>query len=203
MNEMKRQMKMAENKQRYKEIIKQFDGVIRNLDIGIDKCWAKAKEALVERNDMNSFKLFGRSLKYYTNMKNSIEAVKAQFENYYIQMEVANTFVGLKDVLGRTAKMMDTMPSLTRNNKDFMKFKKSVMKGQISMDSINSMMSNLDPSADSELTPSELKALQDEILMQSGAGSVTINDPNQNTQPQQNAANENSSGSDFFKELDI
>ncbi len=195
MNDIKRRMKMMEEKQQAKDIIKQFDSVIVNLDNGIAKCREKAKEALVKRNDMAGFKMFGRSMKYYQNMKNSIEAIKCQFENYLIQVEVANTFVGLKDVLGKTAKMMDSMPSLQKNNRDFMKFKKSIMKGQLSMDSINSMMSNLDPSADSELTPAELDSLKDEILMTSGASQTTIGATEGDKASQ--------SSGDFFSELDI
>ena len=195
MNDIKRRMKMMEEKQQAKDIIKQFDSVIVNLDNGIAKCREKAKEALVKRNDMAGFKMFGRSMKYYQNMKNSIEAIKCQFENYLIQVEVANTFVGLKDVLGKTAKMMDSMPSLQKNNRDFMKFKKSIMKGQLSMDSINSMMSTLDPSADSELTPAELDSLKDEILMTSGASQTTIGATEGDKASQ--------SSGDFFSELDI
>ena len=197
MNDIKRRMKMMEEKQQAKDIIKQFDSVIVNLDNGIAKCREKAKEALVKRNDMAGFKMFGRSMKYYQNMKNSIEAIKCQFENYLIQVEVANTFVGLKDVLGKTAKMMDSMPSLQKNNRDFMKFKKSIMKGQLSMDSINSMMSNLDPSADSELTPAELDSLKDEILMTSGASQTTIGATNTEGDKASQASG------DFFSELDI
>ena len=195
MNDIKRRMKMMEEKQQAKDIIKQFDSVIVNLDNGIAKCREKAKEALVKRNDMAGFKMFGRSMKYYQNMKNSIEAIKCQFENYLIQVEVANTFVGLKDVLGKTANMMDSMPSLQKNNRDFMKFKKSIMKGQLSMDSINSMMSNLDPSADSELTPAELDSLKDEILMTSGASQTTIGATEGDKASQ--------ASGDFFSELDI
>ncbi len=197
MNEIKRRMKMMEEKAQAKEIIKQFDSVINNLDNGIAKCREKAKDALVNRNDMNSFRMFGRSMKYYNNMKTSIEIVKAQFENYLIQVEVANTFVGLKDVLGKTAKMMDSMPSLQKNNKDFMKFKKSIMKGQICMDSINSMMANLDPSADAEMTPDEIESLKDEILMQSGASKSKIGATDTDT------SKASESSSDFFSELDI
>ena len=197
MNDIKRRMKMMEEKAQAKEIIKQFDSVITNLDNGIAKCREKAKEALIQRNDMASFKMFGRSLKYYNNMKASIETIKCQFENYLIQVEVANTFVGLKDVLGKTAKMMDSMPSLQKNNRDFMKFKKSILKGQLSMDSINSMMSNLDPSADAEMTPDEIQSLKDELLMSSGASSSKIG----NMQGDTNKASDSSS--DFFGELDI
>ena len=64
MNEIKRRLKMAEDKQRANEIIKQFDQVITKLDSGTAKCREKAKEALIKRNDMNSFKLFARSMKY-------------------------------------------------------------------------------------------------------------------------------------------
>ena len=112
MNDLKRRMKMMEERQHAKDIIKQFDAIIVKLDNGIDKCREKAKECLIERNDMNGFRMFGRSMKYYGNMKSSIEAIKCQFENYLIQVEVADSFVGLKDVIGKTAKMMDTMPSL-------------------------------------------------------------------------------------------
>ena len=198
MNEIKRRMKMAEDKQRANEIVKQFDQVINKLDSGTSKCRDKAREALLKRNDMNSFKLFARSMKYYQNMKTNIETVKCQFENYLIQVEVASTFVGLKDVLAKTAKMMDSMPSLKKNNKDFMKFKKSLMKGQLSMDSINSMMTNMDPSVDSEMTEDEIKALKDEILMTSGEANVKVNE---NTS--ENTNTNTSSNSDFFSELDV
>lgn len=201
MNELKRKMKMMEEKQEAKEIIKQFDSVCVKLDNGIAQCREKAKEALVNRNDMNSFKMFGRSMKYYSNMKNSIETIKCQFENYLIQVEVANTFVGLKSVLGKTAKMMDSMPSLQRNNRDFMKFKKSIMKGQLSMDSINSMMANMDPSADSEMTQDEINALKDEIMMSTGAGKVKVDNTDTNTSGNTNKAAEPQG--DFFQELDI
>ena len=195
MNEIKRKMKMAEDKRQAKEIIANFDKICISLENGIAKCREKAREALVNRNDMASFKLFARSMKYYQGMKTNMEAIKCQFENYLIQVEVANTFVGLKDVLGKTAKMMDSMPSLQKNNRDFMKFKKSIMKGQLSMDSINSMMSNLDPSADSELTPAELDSLKDEILMTSGASQTTIGATEGDKASQ--------ASGDFFSELDI
>lgn len=198
MNEIKRRMKMAEDKQRANEIIKQFDQVIIKLDNGTSKCREKAKEALVKRNDMNSFRLFARSMKYYQGMKTNIESIKCQFENYLIQVDVASTFVGLKDVLSRTAKMMDSMPSLKRNNKDFMKFKRSLMKGQLSMDSINSMMSNMDPSMDSEMTEEEINSLKDEILMTSGAADVNVK-TSSNSQTETNA----NSNSDFFSDLDV
>ena len=128
-------------------------------------------------------------------MKSNLENIKCQFENYLIQVEVASTFVGLKDVLSKTAKMMDSMPSLKKNNKDFMKFKKSLMKGQLSMDSINSMMSNMDPSVDSEMTEDEINALKDEILMTSGAANVNVSTSTNN--------NTESNNSDFFSELDV
>ena len=197
MNEMKRRMKQMEIKQQGKEVVKQFDGIINNLDRGIAQCREKAKDALVNRNDMESFKLFGRSMKYYTNMKASINAVKAQFENYLIQAEVANTFVNLKGVLGKTAKLMDTMPSLQKNNRDFMKFKKSVMKGQLSMESINSMMANLDPSTDSEMSPDEIQSLKDEILMTTGAATTKVANTEEKKGP------ETQTSGDFFNELDI
>ncbi len=201
MNEIKRKMKMMEEKAEAKEVIKQFDSVITKLDNGIAQCREKAKEALIKRNDMNAFKMFGRSMKYYSNMKNSIETIKCQFENYLIQVEVAGTFVDLKGVLGKTAKMMNSMPSLQKNSRDFMKFKKSIMKGQISMDSINSMMANMDPSADSEMTQDEINALKDEIMMSTGAGKVTVDntDTNTSTGTKQAAAPQG----DFFEELDI
>ena len=201
MNEIKRKMKMMEEKAEAKEVIKQFDSVITKLDNGIAQCREKAKEALIKRNDMNAFKMFGRSMKYYSNMKNSIETIKCQFENYLIQVEVAGTFVDLKGVLGKTAKMMNSMPSLQKNSRDFMKFKKSIMKGQISMDSINSMMANMDPSADSEMTQDEINALKDEIMMSTGAGKVTVDntDTNTSTETKQAAAPQG----DFFEELDI
>ena len=94
---------------------------------------------------------------------------------------------------------MDTMPSLQKNNRDFMKFKKSVMKGQLSMESINSMMSNLDPSTDSEMTPDELQSLKDEILMTSGAATSKVAAPEE----KKAAAAATDTSSDFFNELDI
>lgn len=198
MNEMKRRMKMAEDRQKANEIIKQFDRVITNLDNGITKCRDKAKEALIKRNDLNSFKTFARSMKYYRGIKTNIETIKCQFENYLIQVEVASTFVGLKSVLASTAKMMDSMPSLKKNNKDFMKFKKSIMKGQLSMESINDMMGNLDPSVDSEMTEDELNSLKDEILMTSGAANVNIQ-----TEGEEKSQTTGQTNDDFFKELNV
>ncbi|MCR4898187.1 MAG: SNF7 family protein [Acholeplasmatales bacterium] len=197
MNETKRQLKMAENKQRANEVIRQFDQVINRLDRGIAKCREKAKEALLKRNDMNSFKLFARSMKYYQTMKTNIETVRYQFENYLIQVEMASSFVGLKDVFAKSAKLMDAMPSLSRNNKDFMKFKKSLLKGQISMDSINNMVSNMDPSQDYEMSEEDLNALKDEILMTSGEANVNVNTSTST------ATNTSTNNSDFFSELDI
>ncbi|MBO5528758.1 MAG: hypothetical protein J6A47_05485 [Bacilli bacterium] len=198
MNDLKRRMKMMEERQHAKDIIKQFDAIIVKLDNGIDKCREKAKECLIERNDMNGFRMFGRSMKYYGNMKSSIEAIKCQFENYLIQVEVADSFVGLKDVIGKTAKMMDTMPSLQKNNKDFMKFKKSLMKGQLSMESINSMMSNLDPSSDAEMSNAELESLKEEILMTSGAAQSKVASPKADK-----ATQKSPSDNSFFDELDL
>ena len=197
MNEIKRKMKMAEDKRQAKEIIANFDKICISLENGIAKCREKAREALVNRNDMASFKLFARSMKYYQNMKTNMEAIKCQFENYLIQVEVANTFVGLKDVLGRTARMMDSMPSLKRNNRDFMKFKKSIMKGQLSMDSINSMMGDLDPSTEAELSPDELEAIRQEVLVGTSGSAIPM--PNGQGQATPQAQPEG----DVFAELDI
>ena len=199
MNEIKRKMKMAEDKRQAKEIIANFDRICVSLENGIAKCREKAREALVNRNDMASFKLFARSMKYYQGMKTNMETLKCQFENYLIQVEVANTFVGLKDVLGRTARMMDSMPSLNRNNRDFMKFKKSIMRGQLSMDSINSMMGDLDPSTEAELSPDELEAIRQEVLVGTAGSSIAM----PSGQGQGQATPQGEPQGDVFAELDL
>lgn len=194
MNEIKRKMKKAEEEQKAKQIIREFDTAIAKINNSIGRYRELAKDAL-GRNDINSFKQFGKSMKYCRAMVNSLQTIKCQFENYLIQVDIASTFVGLKNVLASTAKMMDSMPSLKRNNKDFMKFKKSLLKGQISMDSITSMMNDMDPSSDTEMTEDEIKALKDEILMTSGSADVKIGATTE--------TNKNTSNDDFFKELDV
>jgi hypothetical protein len=72
------------------------------------------------------------------------------------------------------------------------------MKGQLSMESINDMMGNLDPSLDSEMTEDELNSLKDEILMTSGAANVSVNTNQQGETQTQTQGND-----DFFSELNI
>ncbi len=190
MNETKRRLKMMEDRQKANSCIRELNQIEKTLENGTARARVKAKECLL-RNDENNFRLFARTIKYYTNLEANIESIRCQFENYLIQAEMASTFIGLKSVLGKTAKMMDLMPSLKKNNKDFQKFRRSLLKGQISMESFSGMMSDLDPSNDSELTKDELDALSVDLLSseKSSVSSATVDHAK--------------SDEDFFKELDI
>ncbi len=198
MNELKRQERLIRDRQEKDQLLKQFNMIDNKLELGIKQCRNKAKDALLKQNDVEGFKMFAKSMKYYQGLKNNIAKVRNQFENFWIQAEIASTFIGLKGVLKKTADMMDSMPSLKKNTKDFNKFRRALLKGQISMDSINNMMENLDPSGDTMMSDEELDSLKKEFLLSENVATGS------NTLQQGNVlvdANTTTSNDDFFAEI--
>ncbi|MBQ8142931.1 MAG: hypothetical protein IJ194_07245 [Bacilli bacterium] len=194
MNELRRQEQLARDRQEKNQLINQFNQIDNKLENAIGQCKTKAKDALLKHNDVEGFKMFAKSMKYYQGLRFNITKIRNQFENFWIQAEIASTFIGLKGVLKKTANMMDSMPSLKRNSKDFLKFKRSLLKGQISMDSINNMMADLDPSTDTSMSEEEFDSLKKEFLLSSNmaTGSNTLNANDTNTV---------SANDDFFAEI--
>ncbi len=193
--EVKNRMKLEQQKQNARTQIRELDKIIGRLDEGMTTCATKVREA-VNRGDTTTAHMFANSWKFNQNRKVFLERMKSTFENYLIQVEINSSFVNIKDIYKNAASLMDSMPSMKKNNKDFMKMKKSMMKGQLSMESMSSMMSDMDPALDTKMDESEFNGLLNQI------GVTMPNNIASNTAT--NAATETASNSeDLFNEINL
>ena len=62
-----------------------------------------------------------------------MQTIRVQFQTYVKTAQFIDTIGGIRPVLRKAAEIMDSMPSISRNNKDMMKFKKGLMKGQLNI----------------------------------------------------------------------
>ena len=60
---------------------------------------------------------------------------------------------------------MEKLPSFARNRKDFRKFQKGLLKGQLNMQAMSSMISTINPAASTTRSSSDLSALKESLLV--------------------------------------
>lgn len=187
---MKKELKKMQNQQKAQESLNQLSSTIAGLDKMIDEFYLDAKEQLLQNNE-EGFELIANSIFYFQDFRKMILSIKVQFQTYLKTAQVMDSIEGLRPVLKQTAKAMDSYPSLSKNSKDFAKFKKSLLKGQLNMKAMSSMMTTINPAAASTHTKDDFASLKERLLMDV---------PNKNIIPNQetSALKDNS---DFFQEI--
>ena len=130
----------------------------------IDGLYADAKNYLL-MNDESGFELIANSIFYFQDIRKIIQTIKVQFQAYIKTAEFMNTVEGIRPVLKQIAKNMNSMPSISQNNKDFAKFKKSLMRGQLNMKAMSAMMKTINPAVQNVRSKEELDALKERLLV--------------------------------------
>ena len=95
-----------------------------------------------------------------------------------------DTIEGVRPVLKNIANNMNSYPSMNKSNKDFMKFKKSLLRGQLNMKAMTSMMTSINPATTTTRSKEEMNSLKQSILIKNGmnpnlnvqTGKITEND---------------------------
>lgn len=140
----------------------------------IDEFYTDARERLLE-NDETGFELIANSIFYFQDIKKIVQTIRVQFQTYVKTAQFISTTGGIRPVLRKAAEIMDSMPSISRNNKDMMKFKKGLMKGQLNIKSLSSMMNAVNPATASTRSKEEMDALKERLLVDIGANNAQRN----------------------------
>ena len=172
MFEVKKEMKRMEAQQEAQEQLNQLMTTEKSIDKMITEFFNDAKERLMD-NDETGFELIANSIFYFQDIKKIVQTIRVQFQTYTKTAQFMNTIEGLRPVLRKTADMMNKMPSMNQNNKDLMKFKKGLMKGQLNMKAMSSMMTSVNPATTSSRSKEEFDALKERLLMPAGGATVT------------------------------
>lgn len=187
----KKEMKKMESQQKAQDSLNQLSSAITGIDKMIDNFYLDAKEQLLQNNE-EGFALIANSIFYFQDFRKMLLSIKVQFQTYLKTAQVMDTIEGLRPVLKQTAKTMDSYPSLNKNSKDFIKFKKSLIKGQLNMKAMSSMMVSINPAASTVHSQSDFSSLKERLLLD--APKLDIN-----TKTDTNTSlNDNS---DFFSEI--
>lgn len=172
MFEVKKEMKRMEAQQAAQEQLNELMSTEKSIDKMITEFFNDAKERLMD-NDEAGFELIANSIFYFQDIKKIVQTIRVQFQTYTKTAQFMNTIEGLRPVLRKTADMMNKMPSMNQNNKDLMKFKKGLMKGQLNMKAMSSMMTSVNPATASSRSKEEFDALKERLLMPAGGATVT------------------------------
>lgn len=159
-----KEIKKIESKEKATNQLKELTGVYNDIEKTISKYYVKAKEVLL-RNDEESFEIIANSIFYYQDVQRVLQIVMVRFETYLISFDTMYAINGIRSVLKSTAKMMTSFPSISANNKDFKKFKRAMLRGQLNMKAMTSMMREMNPGESSPRSNEELSALKERILM--------------------------------------
>lgn len=195
-----KEMKKLENQQKAQEQLNTLAATLKSIEKMIDEFAEDARNCLIN-NDQAGYELIANSIYYFMDIQKVVQTVKVQFQTYIKTAQFMDTIEGLRPVLKNTAQLMNSMPSLEKNNRDFMKFRKSLMRGQLNMKAMTSMMTNINPAAQTTRSREELDALKERLLLGANRPLTGLNvDVAANTATSENtsriAANE-----DFFSAI--
>lgn len=167
MFEVKKEMKKLQAQQEAQEQLNQLISTEKSIDKMVDEFFKDAKDRLLD-NDEAGFELIANSIFYFQDIKKIVQTIRVQFQTYTKTAQFMETVNGLRPVLRKTADMMNSMPSMSRNNKDLLKFKKGLMKGQLNMKAMSSMMTSVNPATATSRSKEEFEALKERLLMTEG-----------------------------------
>ena len=159
-----KEMKKLENQQKAQEQLNTLAATLKSIEKMIDEFAEDARNCLIN-NDQAGYELIANSIYYFMDIQKVVQTVKVQFQTYIKTAQFMDTIEGLRPVLKNTAQLMNSMPSLEKNNRDFMKFRKSLMRGQLNMKAMTSMMTNINPAAQTTRSREELDALKERLLL--------------------------------------
>lgn len=160
----RKEIKRMESKEKATNQLKELNSVSNSIDSAISKFYIKAKDRLL-KNDETGFEIIANSIFYFQEIQNVIQTVSIRFETYLTSVDTMFAIEGIRPVLRETAKLMNSFPNLNKNSKDFRKFKRALMRGQLNMKAMTSMMSSINPAEASQKSPDELQALKERILI--------------------------------------
>ena len=193
---MSKELKKMENQQKANEQLNQLSNALKSIDKMIEEFYADAKDRLMN-NDEVGFELIANSIFYFQDIQKVLQTVKVQFQTYVKTAQFMDTIEGIRPVLKQTAAMMNSYPSFSKNNKDFMKFKKGLMRGQLNMKAMTSMMTTINPAMDTMRSKEEFGALKERLMLGSSRPMMDVNtNADANTASSRVAQNE-----DFFNAI--
>lgn len=179
----RQELKRIENRNKANEQLGELINALKNVDKSIEDLKRDAEEQLLNDNEAG-FELVASSIFYFQDVRNVIQTVKIQFQTYIKTAEVMDTIEGVRPVLKNIANNMNSYPSMNKSNKDFMKFKKSLLRGQLNMKAMTSMMTSINPATTTTRSKEEMNSLKQSILIKNGmnpnlnvqTGKITEND---------------------------
>lgn len=174
MFDVKKEMKRMEARQEAQNQLNELISTEKSIDKMIDEFYTDARERLLE-NDETGFELIANSIFYFQDIKKIVQTIRVQFQTYVKTAQFIDAIGGIRPVLRKAAEIMDSMPSISRNNKDMMKFKKGLMKGQLNIKSLSSMMNAVNPATASTRSKEEMDALKERLLVDIGANNAQRN----------------------------
>lgn len=164
MFETRKELKRMETANKANEQLVQLGNALKSIDKMIEELYADAKAQLL-LNDEAGFELMANSIFYFQDIRKIIQTIKTQFQAYTKTAEFMNTIEGIRPILRQIANNMNAYPSISKNNKDFAKFKKSLLRGQLNMKAMGSMMTSLNPAVQNVRSKDELDALKERLLV--------------------------------------
>lgn len=173
MFETSKELKRLENANKANEQLVQLGNALKTIDKIILELYSDAKEQLL-LNDEAGFELIANSIFYFQDIRKVVQTIKTQFQAYVKTAEFMNTIESIRPILKQIANNMNSYPSINKNNKDFSKFKKSLLKGQLNMKAVSSMMSSINPAVQNVRSKEELDALKERLLVGSNDSATDV-----------------------------
>lgn len=168
MFEVKKEMKRMQAQHEAQEQLNELLSTEKSIDKMINEFFSDAKERLME-NDEAGFELVANSIFYFQDIRKVVQTIRVQVQTYTKTAQFMNTIEGLRPILRKTADMMNSMPSMSKNNKDLIKFKRALMKGQLNMKMMSAMMTSVNPATSTVRSKEEFEALKERLLLPAGA----------------------------------
>lgn len=170
--ETRKELKRLENKQKEQETLNDLITQETEINNLVDEFTVDAKNELLENNE-EGFELIASSIYYFLELKRVIHSVRVQFQTYIKTTNCMQSLNSVKNALKLASKTLESLPSLKANQKDFAKFKRSLMKGQLNMKAITGMMSSINPALNTARTKEEYNALKEKILINEKVSSIS------------------------------
>ncbi len=163
MNNIKKEMRRIENQQNANRSLAELNNTVKSIDALINDFYKDAKNELLNNNE-EGFELIANSIFYFQDIRKMVETIRIQYQTYVKTATLMESVEGIRPILKNTAKTMNSMPSFAKNSKDFAKFRKSLLKGQLNMQAISSMMGSVNPAISTTKSKEDFAALRQRLM---------------------------------------
>lgn len=163
-SEEKRQQKFWEQQQQTEEQISQLIEMENEITDTIEEFKKDAEESLMN-DDNDSFEMIAETILYFQDFGTMVKNIRVQFQTTTKTASAMKKLDNIRPILRKTADMLNSLPNINQNNKDFVALQNALNRGKFSTTQLKKMMASASPATQSKNRKADVEAIRESLLM--------------------------------------